>query len=96
MTGLNRFVEASYGTQQSINRCVEAAMVSYRREETERLARDMAPQDETFTSGLCLVTIEPVSNYILLEPPAEARAQYTWSELMAHTLLQKLTEREHL
>src|SRR5215471_8684569 len=102
MTGLNRFVGASYGTQQSINRCVEEAMVSYRREETERLARDMAPQDitvtqdETFTGGLCLVAIEPVSNYILLEPPAEARAQYTWSELMAHTLLQKLTAREHL
>ena len=56
-TGLNRFVGASYGTQQSINRGVDEAMSAYRREEMERLARDMAPkditatQDETFTGG---------------------------------------------
>src|SRR5215831_9693742 len=84
MTGLNRFVGASYGTQQSINRGVEEAMIAYRREETERLARDMTPkditatQDETFTGGLCLVAMEPVSNYILLEHIAEARDHDTW------------------
>lgn len=92
MTGLNRFVGASYGTQQSINRGVEEAMIAYRREETERLARDMAPkditatQDETFTGGLCLVAMEPVSNYILLEHIAEARDHDTWHELMASAL----------
>jgi len=42
------------------------------REETERLVRDMASQDitvtrdETFTGGLCLVAIEPISNYTLI------------------------------
>jgi hypothetical protein len=64
MTGLNRFVGASYGTPQRLNLGVEEAIVAYRREETARLARDMAPQeitvtqDETFTGGLCLVAIE--------------------------------------
>ena len=92
MPGLNRFVGASYGTQQWINLGVETAIVTYHREETERLARDMAPQDitvaqdETFTGGLCLVAIEPVSNYILLEQPATARDQATWSALMEHAL----------
>jgi hypothetical protein len=33
--------------------------------------------------GLCLVAIEPVSNYILLEQTAEARDHDTWSELMS-------------
>ena len=47
MTGLHRFVGASYGTQQRITRRVEEAIVAYRREETERLARAMAPQDIT-------------------------------------------------
>lgn len=92
MTGLNRFVGASFGTQQRINRAVEEAMVTYRREETARLAEQMpsqditVTQDETFTGGLCLVGMEPVSNYILLEQTAEARDQDTWNALMAGAL----------
>jgi hypothetical protein len=60
---------ASYGTQQQVNRRVEEAMVAYRQEESTRLAQEMPAkditltQDETFTGGLCLVGIEPVSNY---------------------------------
>ena len=73
LTGLNRFVGASYGTQQQVNRHVEEAIVAYRREASARLAHEMPPkditltQDETFTGGLCLVGIEPVSNSIVLE-----------------------------
>ena len=65
---------------------VEEAIVAYRREERARLAHDIEPkditvtQDETFTGGLCLVAIEPVSNYILLEQMARARDHDTWSE----------------
>jgi hypothetical protein len=64
LTGLDRFVGASYGTQQQGNRHVEEAIVAYQREETTRLAQEMPPkeitatQDETFTGGLCLVAIE--------------------------------------
>jgi transposase len=92
MAGLNRFVGASFGTQQQINRAVEEAMVAYRGEETGRLAQTMTPkditltQDETFTGGLCLVAIDPVSNYILLEHTAEARAQDTWHACMEAAL----------
>ena len=92
LTGLNRFVGSSYGTQQRIHLGVEEAIVAYRREETMRLARDMVPQDitatqdATFTGGLCLVAIEPVSNYILLEEPAEARDHDTWNVRMEHAL----------
>jgi hypothetical protein len=92
MTGLNRFVGASFGTQQRINLRVEEAMVAYTREETQYLAQGMPPkditvtQDETFTGGLCLVAIEPVSNYILLEHTAETRDQDTWNALMTEAL----------
>lgn len=92
LTGLNRFVGTSYGTQQRVNRRVEEAIVAYHREESERLAHAMpakditVAQDETFTGGLSLVGIEPVSNYILLEQAAQARDQDTWSALMAHAL----------
>ena len=75
LSGLDRFVAASYGAQQQVNRQVEAAMVAYRQSETARLAQDMprkdltVTQDETFTGGLCLVTnrANPV--------PALSRAQ---------------------
>src|SRR5215831_17356359 len=92
LTALNRFVGASYGTQQQVNRHVEEAIVAYTREETARLAQEMPPQeipvtqDETFTGGLSLVAIEPVSNYILLEHLAEARDHDTWSKAMAGAL----------
>jgi len=73
LTGLNRFVGAAYGTQQRANRRVEEAIVAYRRDESERLAHEMPPkditltQDETFTGGLCLRGMDPVSNSIFLE-----------------------------
>jgi hypothetical protein len=84
LTGLNRFVGAAYGTQQRVNRRVEEAIEAYRHEESTRLAHAMPrkditmTQDETFTGGLCLVGIEPVSNYIVLEHPALACDHDTW------------------
>jgi len=92
LTGLDRFVGASYGTQHQVNRQVEEAIVAYRREESARLAKDMPAKaitltkDETFTGGLCLVATEPVSNDILLEQAAHARDQDTWQRLMEQAL----------
>jgi hypothetical protein len=92
MTGLNRFVGASYGTQHQVNRRVEEAIVAYRQEESARLGREMPAkditiaQDETCTGGLCLVGIDPVSNSIVLEQAALARDQDTWHALMEQAL----------
>lgn len=44
LTGLDRFVAASYGAQQQVNRQVEQAIVDYRQAETARLAKDMPSQ----------------------------------------------------
>ena len=92
LSGLDRFVAASYGAQQQVNRRVEEAIVDYDQTETPRLATDMPQKDitltkdETFTGGLCLVGIEPVSNFIILEQLAQARDQTTWNDLMAPAL----------
>jgi Family of unknown function (DUF6399) len=92
LTGLDRFVAASYGAQQHVHAQVEHAIVNYRHSETARLAKDMphkdlmVTQDETFTGGLCLVTMDPESNFILVEQSAQARDQTTWHELMAPAL----------
>jgi hypothetical protein len=94
LTGLDRFVAASYGAQQHVNRRVEEAMVAYRQDETARLAKDMprkdltVTQDETFTGGLCLVTMDPDSNFIILEQLAQTRDQGMWNALMAPALAQ--------
>src|SRR5262249_1426450 len=77
LTGLNRFVAASYGAQQQVNVHIEQAMVTYSHDETTRLANGMphkdltVTQDETFTGGLCLITMDPESNFIILEQLAQ-------------------------
>lgn len=94
LTGLDRFVAASYGTQQQVNVQVEQAIVDYQPTELPRLAKDMprkaitVTKDETFTGGLCLVAIEPVSNFIILEQLAQSRDQASWNDLMAPALAQ--------
>ena len=56
------------------------------------MAKDMPAKDitlakdETFTGGLCLVAIEPKSNYIVLEQTAQGRDQDMWNALMEKAL----------
>jgi hypothetical protein len=92
MTGLDRFIAASYGAQQRVNVQIEQAIVDYDQSETPRLAKDMPQkdlsitQDETFTGGLCLITMDPESNFIILEQLADARDQVSWNDAMAPAL----------
>jgi hypothetical protein len=71
---------------------VEEAIVLYRQQESARLAHEMPAkdstliQDETFTGGLPLVGMDPVSNSIVLEQAALARDQDTWNAFMEQAL----------
>jgi hypothetical protein len=95
LTGLDRFVATSYGAQQQVNRQVEQAIGAYGHTETSHLAKDMPPkdltvtQDDTCTGGLCLITMDPESNFILLEQLAQARDHIPWNDLMAPALAQR-------
>ena len=79
LTGLDRFVASSYGTQQRVSVQMEQALVEFDKEEKMLLAEGMKPkeitvcQDENFHCDPCLVAIEPVSNFILLEKYSESR-----------------------
>jgi len=92
LTGLERFVAASYGAQHQINCQREAGIVAYRPEESARLATDMpaqditVAQDDTYTGGRCLVAVAPKSHSLLLEPAAPARDHDTWHALMPQAL----------
>jgi hypothetical protein len=88
LSGLNRVVASSVGSQQAVARRVEELIVEYGLSERERLAQQMpfksisACQDETFHPQICLVAIEPVSNFLLLERYSEHRDEASWTEAM--------------
>ena len=88
LSGLSAFVGASYGSQQALNAALEAAVVAVAGEQRVALAEGMAPrqvtvcEDETFHPEICLVALEPVSNFILLEQYAEDRSAATWTQAL--------------
>lgn len=92
LSGLSAFVGASYGAQQGLNAALEAAVVAAAREQREVLAEGMAHrqvtvcEDETFHPEICLVALEPVSNFILLEQYAADRSAATWTRALAAAL----------
>jgi hypothetical protein len=89
---LHHFVAASYGAQQAVAQEIENQIVQFGQEEDQRLADQMQPreitvaEDETFHPQCCLVGIEPVSNFILLEQYTDRRDADTWNRWMDERL----------
>ena len=92
LSGLHHFVAASYGSQQAAAEEIENQIVQFGQEEDQRLATQMQPrdisvaEDETFHPQCCLVGIEPVSNFILLELYVDRRDADTWDRCMDERL----------
>ena len=88
LSGLSAVVGASYGSQQALNVALETAVVEQAKAHRAALAESMEPQqitvceDETFHPEICLVALEPVSNFILLEQYAEDRSAATWTQAL--------------
>ena len=92
-TGLDQFVASSVGSQHALSRRIDEEIVSFGKYETQRMAAQMpekqicVAQDETFhPDKMCLVVMDPVSNYIILECYAEKRDSETWSRLVDQAL----------
>lgn len=92
LAGLEAFVANSVGSRHRLGKEMEAEIRAFAEQERFRLSRTMDPrpisvcQDETFHPQICLVAIEPVSNFILLEEYAERRDAATWNAGMARAL----------
>jgi len=93
LSGLSQVVAAGHGTQYEVVKEMEEALVEFGDEERERLGSQMAPksitlaEDETFHgSHPCLVAMEPVSNFILVEEYADDRRARTWDEAVMWAL----------
>jgi hypothetical protein len=86
LSALDRFVAASYGVQQQVSQTMQAEISTFAAKEQLRLAQTMSPkkitvcEDETFHPEICLVAIEPVSDFILVEKYAEHRDAETWNQ----------------
>ena len=92
LSGLAQFVAGSYGAQRQVNQAVEEAIIAYGKQERRRLSATASPkaiticEDETFHPEICLVAIEPVSNFILLEEYAADRKAQTWTAAVKESL----------
>jgi hypothetical protein len=88
LTGLDQFIASSYGAQYNVSKKMEQAIIDFDQEERTRLASSMLPkeiticQDETFHPEICLVAIEPISNFILLEKYSKSRKSSEWTTEM--------------
>lgn len=73
LSGLSAFVASSYGSQYKVSVEMEQGLVRYGEEQGQSLGAQMEAKeitsclDETFHPEVCLVGIEPASNFILLE-----------------------------
>jgi len=92
LSGLSAVVAASYGAQQQVAMALEAAVVAFGQAERARLGAAMPArtiglcEDETFHPEVCLVGIEPVSNFIVLERYAEGRGSAQWTAALSAAL----------
>lgn len=92
LSGLDEFIAPSYGAQQAVAQQMESLLVQFGKQEDQRLAAQMPPReisitvDETFHPQICLVGMEPVSNFIFLEEYQPHRDADTWN----HCLDEKL------
>jgi len=91
-SGLSPFVASSYSSQRRVSEQLDDNIIKFGKIEDERLGRQMPLklitlcEDETFHPEICLVAIEPVSNFILVERYAMDRKAKTWDESVRDAL----------
>lgn len=91
-SGLSPFVASSYSSQRRVSKQLNDNIIQFGKMEDERLGRKMPRkiitlcEDETFHPEICLVAIEPVSNFILVEKYAMNREAKTWNEAVNDAL----------
>ena len=92
LCGLDELVATSFGSMQKLSRQMQQEAAVFGHEQRVDLSQTMPPkdvtvgEDETFHPQPCLVGIELVSNYILLERYVDRRDAKTWNEAMGEAL----------
>ena len=85
LSGLSSFIGSSYGSQQKLSTELDVIINAFGQNEKDRLSKGMPTkkitlcQDETFHPEICMVAIDAVSNYILVEQYSKKRDSISWS-----------------
>ena len=93
LVGLGPFVATSYGAQQKLASQMEQHIVAYEGPQRAYLSALMTPkqiclaEDENFHEKMCLVAVEPVSGFLVVERYAEHRDATTWNQAVREGLL---------
>jgi hypothetical protein len=92
-TQLDRFVAPSFGSQQALAVHLQTLLIDYADQEKQRLAATMparqitvCPDENFHGSQACLVAVEPVSNFLLLEAYHPQRDGATWTAALKQAL----------
>ncbi len=92
LSDLAPFVASSYGSQHKINVALQEAVRAYAEQQRLTLGQAMPEreitvcEDEIHHPEICLVGLEPVSNFILLERYAQDRSAATWTQALEEAL----------
>ncbi len=92
LSGLAPFVATSYSSQRKVANNMDNSIISFDESEQKRLIPKMPEkwitlcEDETFHPAICMVAIEAVSNFIILEKYVENRNGQTWNRVVGNAL----------
>lgn len=92
MCGVSPFIASSYSTQCRASTKMDDEIIEFEKPQRERLSAQMPKkkislcEDETFHPEICLVAMEPVSNYLLVEKYVENREGETWNDAVAEAV----------
>jgi hypothetical protein len=91
-TGLGRFVASFLGSRRALARQLEQALLDYGASQRIHLASRMTPkpitvcEDETFDPQVGLVSIEPASDFLLLEVSSQGCDATSWTTQLTGAL----------
>ena len=93
ISGLSDFISSSYGTWQKVSKNIAKIVLKFGKKTQDELSKKMLYKeisiaiDETFFPKICLVGIELISGFILIEKFSEKRDAASW-ELAALSSIQ--------
>jgi len=92
LSGLSPFVASSYSTQQRVSNKMDDSMIEFEEFVRPKLSQNMPAkkislaEDETFHPQICAVSMEPISNFIIVEKYVENRESKTWNTVVLQAL----------
>ncbi len=92
LSGLSPFVASSYSTQQRVSNKMDDSIIEFEEFVKPGLVKNMPSkkislaEDETFHPQTCAVSMDPVSNYIVVEKYVENREGATWNKIVLEAL----------